>query len=193
MEQTKREEILHAGLELIAERGFHNAPIASIAEHAHVGAGTIYRYFENKDVLINEIFREILGKVRKGLLEGYNEQESIEVRFFHLCKKLLRYFIDNSLDFRYIEQYHNSPYGAAYRSDNILGKGEEGDLYRKLFEDGVARKSIKNLPLILLFALAFGPLLSVAREHILGFVKLDEQLISYTVQACWDCIKDQTS
>ncbi|HXC93667.1 MAG TPA: helix-turn-helix domain-containing protein, partial [Geobacteraceae bacterium] len=55
----KRDEIICAALEMIAENGFHGAPMAMIAEQAGVGAGTIYRYFENKDVLINELFREI--------------------------------------------------------------------------------------------------------------------------------------
>ncbi|HQM90514.1 MAG TPA: helix-turn-helix domain-containing protein, partial [Syntrophales bacterium] len=48
----KRDEILRAALELIAEHGFHGAPMAMVAERAGVGAGTIYRYFEGKDALI---------------------------------------------------------------------------------------------------------------------------------------------
>jgi hypothetical protein len=35
------------------------------------------------------------------------------------------------------------------------------------------------LPLVILFALAFGPLLAVARDHILGFISLDDALIAY--------------
>ena len=53
----KREEIVRAALELIAENGFHGAPMAMIAERARVGAGTIYRYFENKDLLIAGLYR----------------------------------------------------------------------------------------------------------------------------------------
>jgi len=49
----KRDDIVRAALELIAENGFHGAPMAMIADKAGVGAGTIYRYFENKEVLIN--------------------------------------------------------------------------------------------------------------------------------------------
>lgn len=55
----KRDEILRAALELIAEHGFHGAPMAMVAERAGVGAGTIYRYFEGKDALIAEIFAEL--------------------------------------------------------------------------------------------------------------------------------------
>ena len=50
----KRTDILQSALELIAERGFHGAPISEIAQKANVAAGTIYRYFENKDLLIKE-------------------------------------------------------------------------------------------------------------------------------------------
>ena len=36
----KRDEVVRAALELIAELGFHGAPMAMIAERAGVGAGT---------------------------------------------------------------------------------------------------------------------------------------------------------
>ena len=185
----KRQEILRAALELIAEHGFHDAPIAAIANRASVGAGTIYRYFENKDVLINELFQELHDRICTGLLEGYKPDKSLRERFVHLSTALLRYFIENPLDFRYLEQYHNSPYGAAFRRDRLLGSEGDGDLYRSLLEEGVTQQIVKNLPLVVLFALAFGPLLAVARDHILGFVELDESLIAQTVQACWDGIR----
>ena len=54
--KTKQDDILEAALELIAERGFHGAPISMIAKKAGVGEGTIYIYFENKDALINELY-----------------------------------------------------------------------------------------------------------------------------------------
>lgn len=185
----KREEILRAALELIAEHGFHGAPIAIIAKRAGVGAGSIYRYFENKDVLIRELFMELHDKICAGLLEGYEADKPLRERFLHLSASLLRYLITNPLDFRYLEQYNNSPYGVAFRRDKLLGKGNDGDLYRRVFEEGVTQQIVKDLPLVALFALSFGPLLAVARDHILGFVELDESLIMQIVQACWDGIK----
>lgn len=185
----KRQEILHAALELIAEHGFHGAPIASIADRAGVGAGTIYRYFANKDVLITELFQELHDKIHTGLMEGYKTDKPLRERFIHVSTELLRYFITNPLEFRFLEQYLNSPYGAAFRRDRILGKGWDGDLYRKLLEEGGAQQIVKDLPLVVLFALAFGPLLTVARDHILGFVELDDALLVQAVQACWDGIK----
>jgi hypothetical protein len=76
-----------------------------------------------------------------------------------------------------------------HRRDKLLGEKEGCDTFRELFEEGVSRQVIKDFPLVILFALSFGPLLSVARDHILGFVILDTALITRTIEACWDAIK----
>lgn len=185
----KRDEIVRAALELIAENGFHGAPMAMIADKAGVGAGTIYRYFENKDVLIMELYRELEQRLCAVLMEGYSKEKPVRERFLHLGTAVLRYCIANPLDFRYLEQFHNSPYGVVHRRDKIFGEPDEQDVYRELFEEGVSRQIIKDLPLVVLFALAFGPLISVARDHILGFVTLDDSLITRTIESCWDGLK----
>jgi AcrR family transcriptional regulator len=185
----KREDIVRAALELIAENGFHGAPMSMIADKAGVGAGTIYRYFENKEVLINELYRELEERLHTDLMQGYSPGKSIRERFIHLGTAILRYCISNPLDFRYLEQFHNSPYGVVHRRDKFFGEADKQDVYRELFEEGVAQKAIKGLPLVVLFALAFGPLITVARDHILGFVVLDEALIGQTIAACWDGLK----
>jgi len=185
----KREEILRAALEVIAAQGFHGAPITAIAEQAGVGAGTIYRYFENKDVLIRELFQGIRQRICAGLRDGYPEAAPLPVRFTHLGAALLRHLITTPRDFQYLEQFHNSPYGVEFRRDRILGKGEDGDLCRGLLEEGLAQQQVKELPMAVLFALAYGPIIAVARDHNLGFIELDEALIEAAVQACWDGIR----
>lgn len=186
----KREEIVRAALELIAENGFHGAPMATIAEHANVAAGTIYRYFENKDVLINELYGEIEKNIMAALLQEYSIEKPFRERFLHLGTELLHHFIHNPLVFRYLEQFHNSPYGVAFRRDKILGtSASDCNVFRELFELGITQQILKDLPLVILFALFFGPVLSVARDHILGFVELDEAMIHRTIEACWDGIK----
>jgi AcrR family transcriptional regulator len=185
----KREEIFRAALELIAEHGFHGAPMAMIADQAGVAAGTIYRYFENKDVMITELYQDLEGRIYSVIMEEYASEKPIRERFLHLGKALLRYFIENPLEFRYVEQFHNSPYGVAVRRDRILGIKDNRNIYRELFEEGVTMQVMKDLPLVLLFALAFGSLQAVARDHILGFITLDDTLIARTVEACWDGVR----
>ena len=185
----KRSDIIQAALDLIVERGFHGTSMAMVAEKADVGAGTIYHYFESKDALIKELYQELEEKVMVTLSEGDPISKPIRERFIHLWTVLLKYFIGHPLYFRYIEQYHNSPYGVSLRRDKILSKADDRGIFKSLFEEGISQQAIKGLPLSMLFALAFGPLVALVRDHTLGFAMLDDTTIAQSVEACWDGIK----
>ncbi|GFO58772.1 TetR family transcriptional regulator [Geomonas silvestris] len=185
----KREEIFRAALELIAEQGFHGAPMAMIAERAGVAAGTIYRYFENKDALIVDLFHEIDDKIGAVIMQDYQQAKPLRERFHHIFTTLARYFVNHPLHFRYIEQFHNSPYGVEFKRDILQRKTGDCHIYRDLLEEGVVQQVIKDLPMPILFALAFGPLKVVVRDHILGFVALNDELIDKLMAACWDGIR----
>jgi len=185
----KRADVMKAALELISERGFHRAPMAEIAEKAGVAAGTIYRYFENKDVLISELHRELEEKISATLREGYPVERPLRERFLYLIRELFRYFITNPPHFRYMEQYFNSPYGISMHRDRLLGKSGNHDILMDIFEQGIEQQVLKELPKAVLFSLAFSPMIILMRDHILGFVILDDPLIKQITEACWDTIK----
>jgi len=193
--EDKRDAILRATLDLVAENGFHDAPCSLIAEKAGVAAGTIYRYFENKDVLINELYLSLEGGISSLLQEGYDASRPIQERFMHIGVGILDHFISNPKEFKYIEQFHNSPYGTDFRRDKFMGStviqndSRGCDIFHNLFSDGLEQRVLKELPLILLFDLAFGPILAVARNHVLGFITLDATLMEQVVAACWDGLK----
>lgn len=184
----KRAEIIRAAMELIAEHGFHGAPMALVAERAGVAAGTIYRYFESKDVLIQEIYICLEDQLLAALTEDYPAALPARDRFLHVGKVLVSFFIAMPMEFRFIEQFHNSPFGVDNRRAKILGKRDK-DIVLRLFEEAREQGILKDLPLPVLCALAFGPLVDVCRDHILEFIVLDEALIEQTVAACWDGLK----
>jgi AcrR family transcriptional regulator len=185
----KRREVMQAALELIAEQGFHGAPMAEIAKKAGVAAGTIYRYFESKDILITELHRELEDGIMAVLQEAYPTGRPLRERFLYLNRELLRYFITNPLHFRYMEQYFNSPYGISMHRDRLLGKSENPDILKGIFEEGISQQILKKLPVVVLFSLAFGPMIILMRDHILGFITLDDPLIRKITEASWDAIK----
>jgi len=182
----KRADVMQAALEIIAEQGFHGAPMAEIAEKAGVAAGTIYRYFENKDVLITELHRELEAQISATLLKSYSMQSSLRERFLCLTRGLLRYFLKNPLHFRYMEQFFNSPYGISLHRDRLSGSS---DILMDIFQYGIEQQELKVLSKAVLFSLSFGPLIFLMRDHILGFIVLDESLIHQATEACWDAIK----
>ncbi len=184
----RREAVMQAALELVGERGFHGAPMAEVAERAGVAAGTIYRFFDSKDALIREIYASLEKKILAAVAEGYPEGQPVRERFLHVGSALVSYFIASPLQFRFLEQYHYSPYGIADRRDKVFGR-KRRNLVCALFEEGRAQRVVKDLPLPVLYALTFGPLVDVSRDHILGFAVLDQRLIARTVEACWDAVR----
>lgn len=184
----KREAIIRAALELVAEQGFHGAPMAMVAERADVAAGTIYRYFENKDILIHETYLCLEGRILSAITTDYPEGRPIRERFLHVCRRIIQYFLGSPMEFRFLEQFHNSPYGVEHRRDKLFGKKDK-DLITELFEDGQQQQIIKDLPMSILCALTFGPLVNACRDHILQFIHLDETLIMHIAEACWDAVR----
>jgi AcrR family transcriptional regulator len=69
---TKREDILAATLRLTAEKGIQGITTADIAKAANVGMGTIYNYFESKDVLLTALFDQLKVKFIETIVSNYN-------------------------------------------------------------------------------------------------------------------------
>jgi len=71
-----------------------------------------------------------------------------------------------------------------------LGKfGNRSDILIEIFEEGISMRILKEIPVVVLFSLAFGPMIILMRDHILGFVVLDEFLVKKITEACWDAVK----
>lgn len=184
----KKEEILQAALDLFVDQGFHGAPMADIAKHAEVAAGTIYRYFSSRDDLINELFSVLDQKMRTELQSIYPVAGSFREKYVCLMRETIRYFIQNPRHFLYMEQYFNSPYSVSIHRDIVLGKDRD-DVWGDVFERGMAEGEIKDLPRPMLFSLAFGPMIFLLRDHIRGFISLKDDEITHFAELCWDVIK----
>ncbi|MCF8075643.1 MAG: TetR/AcrR family transcriptional regulator [Desulfotignum sp.] len=187
--QVKREDIIRAAMDLIAAQGFHGAPMSMIAEKAGVGVGTIYRYFENRDVLIKSIYKEIEERLVAYLTKKYPSEEPVRICFFHIAKGLVTYFTQHPMDFKYFEQFHYSPFGEAHRRNRIFKSAGQPDIFMELYERGLAQQVIKNLPPTVFFNLAFAPIVWSLRDHILEMVAIDDSLAELLVTSCWDSVK----
>lgn len=106
----KREAILDAMLELIAERGFHNAPMSVLARKSGASPGVIYHYFPSKDDIIHALYKKIAMKKRDAFLEGYSEKMSPRESFLHIWLNAYRFYRTHLPETRFLDQYLNSPY-----------------------------------------------------------------------------------
>lgn len=187
-DSEKRRAIIQAALKLIAVHGFHGAPMSMIAETAGVGTGTIYVHFENKEALILAVYREVEKEIVDTVQASYPMSLPFRERFLYLSTVVLKHLVRNPVLFLFVEQFLSSPYSIRARG-RLLGKAGEFDFFRMFFQEGISGRMLKDLPVLMHFALVFGPVISLCRDHIRGLVHLDDEMILKAAEACWDAIQ----
>lgn len=182
----KRTDILKATLELVSEHGFHGTPMSKVAEGAGVGAGTIYRYFENKEALINELFLELKGQISQAMLRGFDEIASTEETFRRVWRNTFDFCIQHPQEMFFLEQYHNSPF--------LTPETEAATMQHLaplvgVFQSAVEAGEIKDIPFETLSIFAYDVTVAFAKRHISGIMVMDESRLEVAIQACWDAVK----
>ncbi len=79
----KRAAILGAATRTIAEDGI-SASTASIAKAAAVAEGSLFRYFPDKDKLLNELYRELKLDMRGAMIAGFPLTGCLRKRVQHI-------------------------------------------------------------------------------------------------------------
>lgn len=180
----KRSALLKAALELFAEQGFNGSPTALIAKRAGVASGTLFFHFKSKEELIHELSREVLEKVEQQVLEDFPADMPVRERLLRILANILRYFLDHSDEFKFIEQYRFSPLG-----EKTMRSNEEKYEVQKLLAYARDQQMIKDAPLLVLEAIVFGPITALAKEHANCGTPISDEVCRLTIKACWDAIK----
>ena len=87
--ESKRRAILDAALQVFAERGIANSPTWAISKAARVAEGSLFTYFESKDELMGELYRELRQEFSRHIADFPMESD---------VKTRLRYIWDKYLD-----------------------------------------------------------------------------------------------
>ena len=183
-----------AALDLITENGFHGAPTSKIAAKAGVGEGSIYRYFNNKEDLIHQVFRHVSGQMSKAVLQDHDPKAPIREQYLQLGVNIFHFLLENPKIQTFNEQYFNSPFGVSHRRDMLVVDRTKKDPDQfhpvdALLESARDQKIVKELPLPVLTALTFGPIIFLVRDVSFGLFDLDPRTVRKIVEACWDAVK----
>lgn len=91
----KQKQIIEASIDLFAREGFWNTPTSRIAKHADVGTGTLFNYFEAKDVLIDAVYSQLKQEFMSHVAAGYPEGGSVATKFEHIWFRYVEWGIHN--------------------------------------------------------------------------------------------------
>lgn len=180
-------KIMMTTMELIAENGFQGSPTSLIVKRAGVGMGSIYRHFKNKDGLISAIHIKLRDRLNNIASEFDLQKMSVRNGFIHKFSYLTQYLMDNPLEFKFLNQFYNSPFGVAHRQR--VRVTDEWGIFTETFEDGIEQGEIKNLPFELLCAIVIGPMEFAVRSHDAGLIQLDNKAIVSLAESCWSALR----
>ncbi|QDQ02854.1 TetR/AcrR family transcriptional regulator [Lysinibacillus fusiformis] len=186
MATNKREDILQAALLLFTERGFDATTVPMIANNAKVGAGTIYRYFENKEVLLNCLFQECVQRFFNTIRQGFPGSGTVRQQFHHIFYQIVHFakrereafsFIDSHLNPRLLNEESQKMFNEFIDFMRVfLIKGQEQGIIYSLSPDA----------LIPIFYGAVVKLLETARA---GVIVETDELFAGVEECCWNAIR----
>lgn len=88
--EEMREKILQVAIDEFFKKGYENASMRVIAQKSYTTVGNIYHYFENKEVLLEEILLPVLDDLEAKLAKHIREEQEQP-----LTKQQSLDFIDN--------------------------------------------------------------------------------------------------
>ncbi len=179
---NRREAILEATLNLVAERGLYDTPMSEVAREAEVAAGTIYHYFNSKESLIMELYKDIRSRLGQALMKRYDNRSPYQEQFARFWRNLFTFFITHPLQFRFLEQFDNSPY---YNSIS----NEEKEKYflplLKFIERGLDEEIFRKMESQLMMSILYGSISAVAKSHIRGELSIDSSKLYKSIGVSW--------
>ncbi len=184
----KRRIILDAALVAFAARGYHGTAVPEVADAAGVGTGTLYRYFANKEALVNEVYRDAKQRLRSALLVGVPEVDlsrpnTAETWFGELWRRLGVFAKTEPDAFRFLEMQDHVEYLDAE------SRAVELSVLAPLWMAGKRmRERSDGASVDVLIALLWGAFVGVIKAQRLGYLKLDDKQLEQAGAACWRMI-----
>lgn len=182
----KRQRILDAALKLFLKTGYDGTAIPPIAKEAGVSVGTIYRYFESKEVLVNELFCETLRGLRHYLEKDYPRNANVKESFYYLFDKIYEYCEENYDKFMFINSTETGYY------INMENRERIEEFYSFVFTDLEKFKKqgiVKNLPNKMFIALVYAPIETTLYMQKNGLLEKSEEIFKELRESCWSAVR----
>ncbi|GCD12285.1 TetR/AcrR family transcriptional regulator [Clostridium tagluense] len=162
----KEKSIKEAVIKLILQQGFHGTSISKIAKEAGVSPATVYVYYENKEVMLQDIYieysEEIFDYLLSRLSDDMDGHQLIEI----LTRGYYTYIQEHGEIFHFVDQFSNCP---ALSSQCSSLKGINN--FNVLLENMKEKRVIKNFKNDNLIAIIFYPIKSIAIKQCIGEVE----------------------
>lgn len=179
----RKEAILNAMLDLVVERGLHDAPMSAVADRSGASPGVIYHYFPSKDDLIRNLYERVAAMKRAAFLEDYSDDMPPRETLLKVWLNAYRFYRTHPRELRFLDQYLNSTYCSGRGEDPDPAFARIGQLLRPRKDGGI----MKDLPPEAIDSLTLGLASSLARSP----KSFSRATLEHIAETVWAAIADQ--
>lgn len=179
------EHIQNAALMLFAQKGFYGTTIAEIAAAAHVGAGSIYRYYTSKEELVNDLFRHWKMAFVQAVTAGITLSDAAQVSFHQLWRNAITFACANREAMQFLELHHHAPYldEESRAIENAMALPISGEI-----QQAKVRGELADYAEAMQRVIFKGIYMQLMREYWNGELELTESVIQATETLCWKAL-----
>lgn len=181
----KKNAIIETALTLISEHGFHGTPMSMIAKKANVAIGTIYHYFDSKDILIQELYIYTKDKLANVSTANYSDIRDFETRFIEHWLAQFDFFWEHPTYLSFFEQFGNSPFASCSRITDTVRDNKLSSFLCL----GIEQKTIQDLDKYMLIPIAYGSLVSCLKMQLNGKKIYTREELTKIALMIWNGIK----
>jgi AcrR family transcriptional regulator len=183
----KRAAIMRAALELFTERGFYGVAVPEIADRAGVGAGTIYRYFDSKDALVNVMYREEKQHFADLVLRAMPQKALNARELFHeLWHHMAEFASTNEDAFIFLELQHHASYLDA---ESLAVERRLTDMFGAIIASAQSRGELKAGDPKLIMGIVMGAFCGVIRSCVETKIRAAQANWKFAEQCMWEAIR----
>jgi AcrR family transcriptional regulator len=179
---SKRDAILDAMLDIVVERGFHDAPMSLLAQRSGASAGVIYHYFPGKEAIIQALYEHIRALKHASILEGFSIDQDPRESFVQGCLNTYAFYRKHKREMRFYEQYEHAGFTC---SPETVKKDERASAFALRFSSKSKGGVLNEWPIEVLHELTINLVIRLASQP----RKLPEPLLREIADSMWQTVR----
>ncbi|MEQ8237312.1 MAG: TetR/AcrR family transcriptional regulator [Syntrophomonadaceae bacterium] len=159
-DDQKQLSIKQAVIKTILAEGFHGASISKIAKAAGVSPATVYVYYDSKDAMLRDIYKEYSEDIYSYVVKRVTREMDGKQLIESLVRSYYNYILEHGEVFYFVEQFSSCP-----ALVNTCRYRHNRSQVGMLLDEMKKRQVIKNVDNTTITALMFNPVKSIALQH----------------------------
>ena len=179
---SKRDAILDAMLDIVVERGFHDAPMSLVAERSGASTGVIYHHFASKEEIVQALYERIRKLKIQALLGDFSPDQDPYQVFLQGCLNSYNFCRKHPREMRFYEQYQHAGFPCA---SEVGDDDMRVEAYARLFSSKSQGGVLKDWPAEVIQELTLNTVTRLASQP----RPLPESMLLEIARNMWDLLR----